>query len=521
VPVGRTAVRPIREKKFPKTHFAFIFVATLSLLVLSLVFYHAQGGRAAGGAGGQGGGGRGTPVRDSDGDGLTDDRERELGTNPYSPDTDGDGLNDGDEVKTGTNPLNPDTDGDGFPDGSDFYPLFDAAIKLTFDYFKGQARDWLINKGGDLYLILHLDEDTFRTPTWNEAWELENFYSRIFNVPDNERTVRVSIEAWDADRWGSDDPYDLGQEASHFWNDRISSVAVEGSVTLYEHTYYTGRSITLTENTDLAAIGWNGIVSSLKVNGQVTVFEHHDFSGYSFTFTRDVPDLTFRSLTFDYDLTGGPRTFEGNGALDGDYPRDEDAILRVSLEVVPMQPLSSKLPDVLATRLVRETFDRYDFNGNRKLELEEAIAFFNWVSTMRYRSDADDGRPGDQYVQKPEETINEEAGDCDDFAALMTAFFNYYGVEAYVALTNAEGPTVDHATCMVNTRDLDRLPTEYYYWVVREGNRWGISAGKYIIVDTLWSRGRFGYVETDSEHFKLMGVWTWSEMAKDYWGLVL
>jgi hypothetical protein len=55
---------------------------------------------------------------DSDGDGLSDQREAELGTDPLKPDTDGDTLKDGDEVlKYGTNPLNVDTDGDGFPDG--------------------------------------------------------------------------------------------------------------------------------------------------------------------------------------------------------------------------------------------------------------------------------------------------------------------------------------------------------------------------------------------------------------------
>lgn len=55
---------------------------------------------------------------DSDGDGLTDPRERELGTNELKNDTDGDTVNDGQEVLTyGTNPLNVDTDADGFPDG--------------------------------------------------------------------------------------------------------------------------------------------------------------------------------------------------------------------------------------------------------------------------------------------------------------------------------------------------------------------------------------------------------------------
>ncbi|HEY7642596.1 MAG TPA: PKD domain-containing protein [Steroidobacteraceae bacterium] len=61
-------------------------------------------------------GGGGPPV-DSDGDGLTDDEERALGTDPNDPDTDDDTLPDGDEVNLyGTNPKAADSDGDGFRD---------------------------------------------------------------------------------------------------------------------------------------------------------------------------------------------------------------------------------------------------------------------------------------------------------------------------------------------------------------------------------------------------------------------
>lgn len=57
-------------------------------------------------------------AKDSDGDGLSDEEELKLGTDPFNPDTDGDGLLDGEEVnKYGTDPLNPDTDGGGVPDG--------------------------------------------------------------------------------------------------------------------------------------------------------------------------------------------------------------------------------------------------------------------------------------------------------------------------------------------------------------------------------------------------------------------
>lgn len=54
---------------------------------------------------------------DADGDGLSNLQEFQLGTDPLNPDTDGDGISDYDEVTTfNTNPLNPDTDGDGLRD---------------------------------------------------------------------------------------------------------------------------------------------------------------------------------------------------------------------------------------------------------------------------------------------------------------------------------------------------------------------------------------------------------------------
>ncbi len=50
---------------------------------------------------------------DYDKDGLTNDYEKQIGTDPKNPDTDGDGLNDGEEDQTyKSNPLKQDTDGD-------------------------------------------------------------------------------------------------------------------------------------------------------------------------------------------------------------------------------------------------------------------------------------------------------------------------------------------------------------------------------------------------------------------------
>lgn len=61
-----------------------------------------------------------TATEDTDGDGLSDQREVELGTDPRNKDTDGDEASDGDEVlKYGTNPLDRDTDKDSFLDGKE------------------------------------------------------------------------------------------------------------------------------------------------------------------------------------------------------------------------------------------------------------------------------------------------------------------------------------------------------------------------------------------------------------------
>jgi outer membrane protein OmpA-like peptidoglycan-associated protein len=96
-------------------------------LVFTVVF--TQGGDdeasftvAAGGFTDEAGNGSGgtaatTLVNDLDADGVTDARERALGTDPRNRDSDGDGLSDGREVELGTDPLDDDSDGDGVPDG--------------------------------------------------------------------------------------------------------------------------------------------------------------------------------------------------------------------------------------------------------------------------------------------------------------------------------------------------------------------------------------------------------------------
>ena len=75
---------------------------------------------------------------DVDEDGLSDEHEEALGTDPEVPDSDGDGLLDGEEVhEYGTAPLVVDTDGDGYDDfievGWDSDPLDDESFPTPPD----------------------------------------------------------------------------------------------------------------------------------------------------------------------------------------------------------------------------------------------------------------------------------------------------------------------------------------------------------------------------------------------------
>ena len=77
---------------------------------------------------------------DTDGDGLNDWEEAQLGTDPNKPDTDGDGMPDGWEVAHGLNPLINDSaadlDGDGQSNLGEFQQGSDPS-----DYFSGPNMD--------------------------------------------------------------------------------------------------------------------------------------------------------------------------------------------------------------------------------------------------------------------------------------------------------------------------------------------------------------------------------------------
>ncbi len=96
--------------------------------------------------------------QDSDGDGLTDYKEKTIGTDPYKKDTDGEGLADGREVSLGTNPLKRDTDAGGVDD------------KTEVDTGTNPLKGWddkVVSKDSDGDGLTDADEKALGTAPYN------------------------------------------------------------------------------------------------------------------------------------------------------------------------------------------------------------------------------------------------------------------------------------------------------------------------------------------------------------------
>ncbi len=140
---------------------------------------------------------------DTDGDGLTDQEELQLGTDPKNPDTDGDGLTDGEEVKVyKTDPLNPDTDYDALKDGDEVYKYKTSPLERDTD--KGGVADGheVIEDGtnpldpsDDLLLFtLHIEFETDKAIIRSEYFSDLNKIGKVL-ARDPKATARIEGHA--------------------------------------------------------------------------------------------------------------------------------------------------------------------------------------------------------------------------------------------------------------------------------------------------------------------------------------
>ena len=161
---------------------------------------------------------------DTDGDGLNDSEEINLGsdgfaTDPWKVDTDADGWSDGYETLTkGTNPLAWDTDGDGVRDSSDLDPLHNLLVAVRVNYVHHGASPWC---SPELVGIIRVNDDytwvtQHRVATLDKldqacGWPNPQYTTSYFgytyyaDVPDDVSTVSIRATAWSINCCRGDD----------------------------------------------------------------------------------------------------------------------------------------------------------------------------------------------------------------------------------------------------------------------------------------------------------------------------
>ncbi len=194
-------------------------------------------------------------------------------------------------------------------------------------------------------------------------------------------------------------------------------------------------------------------------------------------------------------------------------------------------PQEIKAPPVSLPQPLVDLFFQFDANKDDTLNIDEAVAFYYWMQkNVKYRFDDEriakapkgieigDGREGPDYRQTSLETITEGFGDCEDTATLAAAFYNFWGIPAYVAGVNAQDAMfVDHAIAIVRIAgDLNNfvdLLGGLMYWdfkpdqeIISCGNTI-IPPGYYMLLDSAYSRN-FGFLTKGlkGDGFKIQAV---------------
>ena len=180
---------------------------------------------------------------DSDGDGLPDELEKEIGTDPEAADTDGDGLSDYEEVfLTGSDPLNPssvqagvsdadaDSDGDGISNREELEKGLNPATKDS-DYDGISDYDELYVYGTD---PTNRDSDGDGIKDGDEInLGLDPLNGNTNGVPDGKLIIHQTVDADSEALAGvntADSPYRLSMEVD-------ASGYVEGSLDAGESPY--------------------------------------------------------------------------------------------------------------------------------------------------------------------------------------------------------------------------------------------------------------------------------------------
>jgi len=145
---------------------------------------------------------------DSDGDGITDVDELQLGTNPEMKDTDEDGISDYDEINVWhTNPTRESTDGDRYDDGMEIF----GHSPVGLGEFGGDMPGYVRWPGSNVFAAAFPDieieiEDEIHISLVQEiaveySLEKKNETSLELTTIDSQKTIRGSVETHTINDW--------------------------------------------------------------------------------------------------------------------------------------------------------------------------------------------------------------------------------------------------------------------------------------------------------------------------------
>jgi len=196
-------------------------------------------------------------ITDTDGDGLNEDQEYFLGTDPWDRDSDDDGILDGDELQLGTDPSKTDTDLDGIQDGTETSVTSGIADVDGRGPLKGTEEGFIpdadpaqstqpLNPDSDGDGIPDGDEDKNRNGRADPG-ETDPAKRKILTVPETFSSIQAAI---DSARTGDSivvapGAYNVGSAPIDFRGKRIVLTSREGpEATFLESDGATSRVVT-------------------------------------------------------------------------------------------------------------------------------------------------------------------------------------------------------------------------------------------------------------------------------------
>ncbi len=131
-------------------------------------------------------------------------------------------------------PVSQDSNSAGVRDNTDRFDESDARVRVSITYFEstGSHGDGLEGPNQEAFFSITVNGVKRTSESKGlQDWSLINPFSVVFDVPDDNRPVNVSIAAWEHDYLSGDDQYDIAGKSDYF-NYSTTYYVTDGKLTV-------------------------------------------------------------------------------------------------------------------------------------------------------------------------------------------------------------------------------------------------------------------------------------------------